>query len=693
MSAARFLITFAVLGLAACVNLPRKEGNTDSYNDAVGAVTISSPLFVPWEANQDPKRRLDFQGQLDEDTILASLNKRQARSSRLRHTALQLLASAKQQIDPLPEGESAPGTTANPTEGRDKPKLAAEGINEKLVELLSPVIQEDYALAPDDAATLTAAYKTLMVNLEEYYNLGSLGGTDPVSSELLPYKVHFTVSAEPGWYSRYHNFDAVAQVTFPEGYRVISVSPPETAQAVEQLDASLDQFLLSLEASGTLGTVTGGAALDRIDQVARRIEGLRANRTLVVGFPEDNQVRIRFRAAVSPVERGLDVQPVSRLLTATVLIPRAIAGSKSSPPAEHTQKSLFAFNGPGAASELKLGPLEIKVKAESWFSGAMRDDAGDRSAPKQYYLWESKDRERIRSDEGYASAIHDVTVPPWLASLNRPLALGKNHASATYHVDPTLLVAPRDEVLKSEKKLKSLSQARAEADTKHVKLKEIVDRLQVSKDSMDALLKRLEALQATPEKDRPEDYKTRTFALRDEIAQSAAAAAQLPSAEDKEKALAELLNKAKQEENTEKVKLDGLRTLLLNAVQQALGSATVYVDIDMEMPGQRAVRDANGDLIVENRRLWLQLVEAPSVAWREAESGTQRRTLTFSPVPLTMAPAIAIEDPAAWPFFTLHLEGALTTSSEAPGGTGQNTERTSIVIEARPAITLRPIPK
>ncbi|HMS18598.1 MAG TPA: hypothetical protein PKA37_17270 [Planctomycetota bacterium] len=182
----------------ACADLP-PEHKVDNYDDAEGAVTVCTPHVVPWAPLTDATRRLNYGKQLDEGELLKAIHGRQARAFRLQHSALQIMASLSQKAK-LPEeteGEESTVETESETETdssskRKHPALADDGINEKLVELLSPLMKGDYSLAPDDAATLIAAYKTYMINLEEYYNLSTVGSTTWGGGSYRPYKVHMT---------------------------------------------------------------------------------------------------------------------------------------------------------------------------------------------------------------------------------------------------------------------------------------------------------------------------------------------------------------------------------------------------------------------------------------------------------------------------------------------------------------------
>jgi len=258
-----------------------------------------------------------------------------------------------------------------------------EAIEAKMVALLEGTSGLANVVHPAELASLAASLRLHMVDMESYYNPGVWGLPFAVDNgdgdKYLPYKVHFNVSAETGWYTQLQQFDAVAEISFSlepddkgakpvaaddavkvantvglsenlervngsavsslkesersvdkdarvkkvydeRAYKVVSVVPFESAQALEELDSSLDSMSLALQAQGSGGGFAGRAAYRQLRAIASRLEGTRTNKTLVVGFPDENKVRIRMRAPVVPNRNGRDLQPRSRMFTATILV-------------------------------------------------------------------------------------------------------------------------------------------------------------------------------------------------------------------------------------------------------------------------------------------------------------------------------------------------------------------------------------
>ncbi|MCA9314115.1 MAG: hypothetical protein KDB73_01345 [Planctomycetes bacterium] len=374
---ARWLTTtLGLLALPACLSerpLSSRLGfGEDRADDAVGFVTISAPLFTPMDERVGGDKRLQFGDLRKESSINESIQATSFRSDTLQYDMLRLRLAAKiagavisteETVDPTSDsGDSpvrktsrkfdSPGEVSPP----NAEPLRAE-VLEKLVALLAREPQAALKLPMDERATLIAAMKTYMVNLEEYYNAEGFDFDTGLQGRYVPYKMHFTVTAEPGWFSRFNKYDAVLQVSLyasppgtapsieldaecaccapppkPPGksgdeIHILHVSPIESAQAVDEFSAALLERALALSVSAPLGdSASAAGALDRLQATARRLQGLRAHKTLAVGFPADNAMRIRFLAQRAGTEEGRDLQVVSRVLTATVLVPTRLAG-------------------------------------------------------------------------------------------------------------------------------------------------------------------------------------------------------------------------------------------------------------------------------------------------------------------------------------------------------------------------------
>lgn len=338
--------------LAGCVNLPDKAD--DGYEDAVGAISISTPHFVPLETSVAGDKALNF-GNLRSETNLWNLVERPSlgisdllyRRTEL-NLAVKLAGSIEvktaQDISQTIGGvttnfSNATNTTSHATPEVPTANRAAnatdEAVRNQLVKLLerSP---NSFHLPPDQIASLVAAYKTYMVNLEEYLNMegvdfgfqGSQGSTVPY---YLPYKVYFTVSTTPGWYSRHHQHDAVAELTLQPsqtnnlGISIVAAMPAETAQAIDEFAAAFKSLIFSLAAEGQYGPLAGSGKFENVLEKAHRVEGLRTEKLITVGFPAANKLSIRFRPAANSSKEGRVLDSVAKPMMALVMV-------KSEPP-------------------------------------------------------------------------------------------------------------------------------------------------------------------------------------------------------------------------------------------------------------------------------------------------------------------------------------------------------------------------
>ena len=383
MKASLFVL---VLCSAACISLPAEYPDRQ---DAIGFVSVSAPHFTPLNEASQGDRRLQF-GDLRKESNLAEALQTPAFSvSRIDYSMLEMLLAARiagAQLDstetvtetsPTPEPADAGSdassddadSIADGDSGADKPSgidrtvsrertrsfkspalpglpgapaIPAEVMTE-LVNLLKGT-GTTFRLPPDVLATLVAANKMYMVNLEEYFNVEGFDFSRGLEAEYVPYKVHLTVTAEPGWYTRHYRHDAVVEIEFgaggvpkpgtdPDGkapaiagvvaddpeYIVLSVTPAETAETINEFAAALNQIAIALSIEGTFPRAALNSQFKRLQASAERLEGIRAGKTLTVGFPAHNKARIRFVAATT-AEQKRDLQITSRVLTALVLV-------------------------------------------------------------------------------------------------------------------------------------------------------------------------------------------------------------------------------------------------------------------------------------------------------------------------------------------------------------------------------------
>ena len=309
-----------ILSLTCCVSLP---GPSDSgYRDAIGYVSVSTPTFTPISGTASGDRALQF-GSLRDETKLAELiDKPAAGITQLSYEGLRAALKARFAGEQFSSTESNNRSASDATTSvrdaagsltrTDERRQADEYTQEKNRTFSSPsapdavtdsdyidtpnTVQErmwellkrsdiEYTVAPSVKAALVAAYKLQMVNMEEYYNLEGFSFDGRAASEFLPYKVHFTATAEPGWYTTYHPYDAVAELKLgdPDDYKVLAVMPSETAQTLDQLTSSLHKLQLALDLEGTFRSASARTQVQYVREAVQRLEGLRVQRDTIVG--------------------------------------------------------------------------------------------------------------------------------------------------------------------------------------------------------------------------------------------------------------------------------------------------------------------------------------------------------------------------------------------------------------------------
>ena len=235
------LLALALAASSGCVSdniigEVQKAGATQSSADAVGFVTVSPPLFTPMDEVVGGDKRLQFGDLRKEEVIADRLERPSFGSDEVRFSLLEAALAARfagarvSIVDRSTTGTEGavdaegnpvvPGDSRTRTRTFDSPEVppapgvpqVPEKVMERLVKLLERSSQQ-YVLPPDELATLVAANKTYMVNLEEYYNVEGFDFRRGLTQAYVPYKMHFTVTAEPGWFSRYSQYDAVVEVS------------------------------------------------------------------------------------------------------------------------------------------------------------------------------------------------------------------------------------------------------------------------------------------------------------------------------------------------------------------------------------------------------------------------------------------------------------------------------------------------
>lgn len=429
---------------------PRVAPRGVSSADAVGFVSASAPLFSPMDSPRGVADRLEFGDLKDEERILKYLSQSNfsAKSLEAESFRLQIAAKIASVVTDIrreelrrvnggipPESAVPPPANTTPAEGgasdeaTDAPKtevfredrrtsemqsprpfdaqsftlpghdlLAAKGSDgqtllARLVDLLAPdASTRPTHLAMDELVTHIASLKTYMVNLEEYHNVKGYDYARGHSNSYVPYRVQFTVTAEPGWFSKHGQHDAVCEVKFnlppiecdddPQcdacGNRVkvrmpivLSATPAEVGQTMNEFAALVTQQAVQASLSVPIQDFAQvGANAERLRLVASQLQGMRIHKTLAVGFPSSNSVRIRFMAQRAADPRGHELQAVSRLITAIVLVPKRIANEKGEPVTLDARE--LARND--AELDLQTEHLATALRGFTCYGQQLRDD-------------------------------------------------------------------------------------------------------------------------------------------------------------------------------------------------------------------------------------------------------------------------------------------------------------------------------
>ncbi|MEE9312433.1 MAG: hypothetical protein V3V10_08485 [Planctomycetota bacterium] len=326
------LCILAIILSACSCNAPLPDIG-EGREEALGSITVSSLAFTPLDTYSDGNR-LNYGAMKDEASIrnmihAASLGISvsefrsfqadfEARGNILGVDATKIIAKGTDEPNIDTEEETITETITTPDNAGDgfgsarDPKLQQPSFGEG-----------EFHLSPDEQISLIAAYKMMMVNLEQYYNADSFVNVENKDAKYLPYRVHFTVSMQPGWWARAQHWEPVIKIKLgssEEECRILNVTPAETAQTLTQQFSSLKALSLGARIGASYGPVAADAAVNYINEKTRKLEGIRNNKTAIVGFPDSDTVSIRFRPNYVPDKRFRDLQPVSRVFTATVLV-------------------------------------------------------------------------------------------------------------------------------------------------------------------------------------------------------------------------------------------------------------------------------------------------------------------------------------------------------------------------------------
>jgi len=324
---------------------------------AGGAVTISTPVLTPITSAVQDADRLDFGTLKSEATIADMLQRPNVSVSQLRSVsssaALALNLAGPQLSSNTTSTVSTPAapsdaTTVTRTKTFKSPEVPTVPTpptptgQDALAGQLGAGTNTFY-LPPDRIADLVASIKTHMVNLESFYNLSDYSNLYKGNSPWLPYRLHFLVTVDPPAGVDISRYDAIADIELSptdgrgsDYFRVLAVMPTEAAQALDELAAAYRSFSGSLQVGGAFQAVALGAAFQRAQAAADRLEGLRTNTSFVASYPAPNKIRIRFRPTVVPTTQKQDFQPTSKQFTAMVLVRENIAAVAAGTPSAMT---------------------------------------------------------------------------------------------------------------------------------------------------------------------------------------------------------------------------------------------------------------------------------------------------------------------------------------------------------------------
>lgn len=277
---------------------------------------------------------------------------------------------------------------APPEVSTDLPDLATlpDGIAAKMVGLLERS-EVERVVPQADLANLAGSLAVHMANMEQYYFPGSwVGDLKSISADWAAYQVNFNVSAEPGWYTHLNQYDGVVEATFnllnKEGeapldgsVKVLSVVPFEEAQAISEIDAALDSMSTAVSLSAAFQAIGIKGAYKDLRQLTTRLDGLRTTNTMNVSYPRENTVAIRMRPPAVPNRNGRDLQPRSRVFTATMLVrqdkdAKIAAGNGSTNAAAEKAGWVGVFSG---------APKYVKNEAEAWEDISTHSTSNDRN--------------------------------------------------------------------------------------------------------------------------------------------------------------------------------------------------------------------------------------------------------------------------------------------------------------------------
>ncbi len=170
----------AVAAIPSCVTVP--AGSAGAREDAIGTITVSTPLFTPIEASVVDGKSLSFGKLRDEQELANAIQQAQVGISDLQYRAIE--SALKANFSGI-QTESVQSERRTLSEEREAYEFEQEkkrsfkspdvpdppggieepqSVQDALVQLLKKS-GDAFRLPPSEVASLVAAYKTYMVNL------------------------------------------------------------------------------------------------------------------------------------------------------------------------------------------------------------------------------------------------------------------------------------------------------------------------------------------------------------------------------------------------------------------------------------------------------------------------------------------------------------------------------------------------
>ena len=435
---------------------------------ATGDITVSTPQFIPITKTLTADNRLSFGTQKKEDEILKSIKAANVSMAEADFHALSMalgMSIAGSQIsskdsttstqkaglkpdlsgvtfdpktgelsqDPIklnPSFSSDTTREANYTKTFDSPDAPAApptapdvpaGVQAKLIELLSKSA-DSHTLDPATLAALTADVKMYMVALEEYNNgdfLAQIGVSNAYAYH--PYRVLFSVTVAPGWYSFLKKHEATVDIEFGAyGIYVASAAPAETAQTLDEFASAFEQFSMITELKGAFSAFAFNSSLEAVEASARRLQGVRKNSRTQISFPAHNRIRLQVRPAVVANSAMQELQPTTMLISAVVLVPNSETVAKAFETAKHNEMytmDLASVEKPAIENSFDAQSVRYcELNYDAWFSpqAALKVKHGITGVGHIYYHAPDKSDRSVLPVSAEARELYGV-IPPWPA--------------------------------------------------------------------------------------------------------------------------------------------------------------------------------------------------------------------------------------------------------------------------------------